>query len=78
MQTRIIQRRFVHPERQGSGTGVQGPDVCGGTGMSARIEIPKDRIAEFCRRWEVKELAIFGSALGDDFRPDSDVDVLVV
>ena len=46
--------------------------------MSLRIEIPKDRIAEFCRRWQVKELAIFGSALGDDFRPDSDVDVLVV
>ena len=46
--------------------------------MSARIEIPRDKIAEFCRRWQVKELAIFGSALGDDFRPDSDVDVLVV
>jgi predicted nucleotidyltransferase len=46
--------------------------------MSVRMEIPKDRIEEFCRRWQVKELAIFGSALGDDFRPDSDVDVLVV
>ena len=46
--------------------------------MSVRIEIPKDRIAEFCRKWEVKELAIFGSALGEDFRPDSDVDVLVI
>jgi hypothetical protein len=46
--------------------------------MSARIDIPKDKIADFCRRWQVKELAIFGSALGDDFRPDSDVDVLVV
>ena len=46
--------------------------------MRMRIEIPKDIITEFCRRWQVKELAIFGSALGDDFRPDSDVDVLVV
>ena len=46
--------------------------------MSLRIEISKDRITEFCRRWQVKELSIFGSALGDDFRPDSDVDVLVV
>ena len=46
--------------------------------MSVRVEIPKDRIIEFCRKWQVKELAIFGSALGDDFRPDSDVDVLVV
>lgn len=46
--------------------------------MSAKIDIPKDKIREFCRKWKVKELAIFGSALGDDFRPDSDVDVLVV
>jgi len=46
--------------------------------MTLRIDIPRDRIAEFCRKWQVKELAIFGSALGDDFRPDSDVDVLVV
>ena len=46
--------------------------------MSVRIEIPKDKITDFCRRWQVKELAIFGSALRDDFGPDSDVDVLVV
>jgi len=46
--------------------------------MSMKIEIPKDKIADFCWRWKVKELAIFGSALGDGFRPDSDVDVLVV
>jgi uncharacterized protein len=31
----------------------------------------------FCHKWRVRELSIFGSALGDDFRPDSDVDVLV-
>ena len=46
--------------------------------MSVRIDIPKDRIAGFCQRWQIKELAIFGSALRDDFRPGSDVDVLVV
>lgn len=46
--------------------------------MSVRIDIPKDKIGEFCRRWRIKELAIFGSALRDDFRPDSDVDMLVV
>ncbi len=46
--------------------------------MSLKIDIPKDRIAQFCRKWQVKQLAIFGSALRDDFRPDSDVDVLVV
>ena len=46
--------------------------------MSARIDIPKDKIAKFCRTWKIREMAIFGSAVGDDVRPDSDVDVLVV
>lgn len=46
--------------------------------MSVKIDIPRDKITGFCGRWQVKELAIFGSALLDDFRPDSDVDVLVV
>ena len=46
--------------------------------MSVKLQIPQETVVEFCRRWQVKELAIFGSALGDDFRPDSDVDVLVV
>ena len=39
--------------------------------------LPRDRIAEFCRLNEIRRLAIFGSALRDDFWPDSDVDVLV-
>lgn len=43
----------------------------------ARIDIPKDRIAEFCRRNQIRRLALFGSVLRDDFRPESDVDVLV-
>lgn len=46
--------------------------------MNINLDIHRDEIAEFCRRWKIKELAIFGSALGDDFRPESDVDVLVV
>lgn len=46
--------------------------------MSLKIEISREKIAEFCHRWRIKELAIFGSAVRDDFRPDSDVDVLVV
>lgn len=36
-----------------------------------------DQIVEFCRRWKITEFALFGSVLRDDFRPDSDVDVLV-
>src|SRR3989304_5318906 len=42
-----------------------------------RIDIPKERIADFCRRWKITELALFGSVLRDAFRPDSDIDVLV-
>jgi len=41
------------------------------------IEIPQKKIAEFCRRHHIKRLALFGSALRNDFTPDSDVDVLV-
>lgn len=42
-----------------------------------KFEVPKDRIADFCRRWKITEFALFGSVLRDDFQPDSDVDVLV-
>ena len=42
-----------------------------------RFTIPRKKIAVFCKRWNVSEFAIFGSALRADFRPDSDVDVLV-
>ena len=45
--------------------------------MKPNIEIPRKEIAEFCRRWRIEELSIFGSALREDFRPESDVDVLV-
>ena len=41
------------------------------------IDLPEKKLADFCRKWRIKELALFGSALGGDFRPDSDVDVLV-
>jgi predicted nucleotidyltransferase len=42
-----------------------------------KVKIPKAKLAEFCKRWNVSEFAIFGSALRGDFHPDSDVDVLV-
>ena len=41
------------------------------------IKIPRDKLPDFCRRWKVTELALFGSALRHDFSPDSDVDILV-
>jgi hypothetical protein len=43
----------------------------------SRVDIPRGRIAEFCRKWKVAEFSLFGSVLRDDFGPDSDVDVLV-
>ena len=45
--------------------------------MPARVPVDDVAIAAFCRRWGVSELALFGSVLRDDFRPDSDIDVLV-
>ncbi|HEX8392890.1 MAG TPA: nucleotidyltransferase family protein [Longimicrobium sp.] len=41
------------------------------------IRIPPEQIEAFCRKWKIREFALFGSVLRDDFRPDSDVDVLV-
>jgi uncharacterized protein len=45
--------------------------------MNEKFIVPRDKIEEFCSRWKVVELALFGSALREDFRPDSDIDVLV-
>ena len=45
--------------------------------MTAKIPLDREKTAEFCRRHHIRRLALFGSVLRDDFRPDSDVDVLV-
>jgi len=45
--------------------------------MNKNIVLAEDKIREFCERHYIRRLAIFGSALRDDFGPDSDVDVLV-
>jgi predicted nucleotidyltransferase len=42
-----------------------------------KFNLPEDQIADFCRKWGVTEFALFGSVLRDDFRSDSDVDVLL-
>jgi uncharacterized protein len=41
------------------------------------LEISRDKIADFCCRWKIIEFAFFGSVLRDDFRAESDIDVLV-
>jgi predicted nucleotidyltransferase len=45
--------------------------------MPRAIDIPADALRDFCERWRILELDIFGSALRDDFGPESDVDILV-
>ncbi|MBE9129557.1 MULTISPECIES: nucleotidyltransferase family protein [unclassified Coleofasciculus] len=47
------------------------------TAISPKVEVSEDAIASFCTHWKITEFALFGSILRDDFRPDSDVDVLV-
>jgi hypothetical protein len=42
-----------------------------------KVKLPNQKIAAFCRRHNIRKLAVFGSALREDFRPDSDLDVLV-
>ena len=41
-----------------------------------RVSLPLEEIAAFCRRWSIARLEVFGSALRDDFRPDSDLDLV--
>ena len=45
--------------------------------MNAHVQLDRNALAEFCRKWRIRELSIFGSALRDDFNPDSDLDFLV-
>lgn len=55
-----------------------GPILSKGESMGhVKISIPTDRLVEFCRKHHIHKLALFGSVLREDFRPDSDIDVLV-
>ena len=45
--------------------------------MPPRINIPPEKINDFCRRWKIREMSVFGSVLRSDFDADSDVDILV-
>jgi predicted nucleotidyltransferase len=48
------------------------------TQIVTNINLPMPQIRDFCQRWQIVEFALFGSVLRDDFRPDSDIDCLVV
>ena len=45
--------------------------------IRVQIDLPQEKIAEFCKKWKIREFALFGSVLGIKFRDDSDIDVLV-
>jgi len=45
--------------------------------MPSQVTLDREIIADFCRRHHIRKLSLFGSVLRDDFRPDSDVDVLI-
>lgn len=45
--------------------------------VTRNLSLPLDKIEEFCQRWQITELALFGSVLRDDFSPESDIDILV-
>ena len=45
--------------------------------MPVQIDVPQRQLAEFCRRHQIRTLSLFGSVLREDFRPNSDIDVLV-
>jgi predicted nucleotidyltransferase len=45
--------------------------------MNAQVQLDPEVLANFCRKWRIRELSLFGSALRDDFGPESDLDFLV-
>ncbi len=73
--------RAAHPSRnraslpENAAPGAEKGDPPGG--LHPRVEIPREAIAAFCGKWGIAELSLFGSALRGDFRPESDVDLLV-
>ncbi|WP_099532010.1 nucleotidyltransferase family protein [Limnothrix sp. PR1529] len=42
-----------------------------------KIQIPQQALIAFCQKWQIQEFSFLGSVLRDDFRPDSDIDVMV-
>jgi predicted nucleotidyltransferase len=45
--------------------------------INGQIEVPDEAVEQFCRKWKITQIEAFGSVLRDDFRPDSDIDLLV-
>ncbi|MFA6186254.1 MAG: nucleotidyltransferase family protein [Phycisphaerae bacterium] len=45
--------------------------------VALNFGVPEEKIADFCRKWKVQQLSVFGSAVSGKLRPDSDIDLLV-
>ena len=45
--------------------------------IKIQLNLPTEEIITFCQKWQVTELALFGSVLRDEFRPNSDIDIMV-
>ncbi len=58
-------------------SGTEAAKTGNGERLQARIGVAPEALAAFCERWQVTELALFGSVLRDDFGPDSDIDFLI-
>jgi predicted nucleotidyltransferase len=56
---------------------VETASVAAASRVHERVHVPEGQLAAFCRQYHIKSLSLFGSVLPDDFRPDSDIDVLV-
>lgn len=41
------------------------------------IDVPREKVIGFCKKWKIRKFSLFGSVLREDFRPDSDIDILV-
>ena len=74
MEILFGKKRLVVGPRDSSGT--EGIVVCYSLGMAA-FSVSQEKVGDFCRRNHIKRLAFFGSVLRNDFRPDSDLDVIV-
>jgi predicted nucleotidyltransferase len=71
------ENRFLQSKGNSSIGGFSMMSVGIQTLIDRRLGVSQDAIAQFCQRWHIIEFAVFGSVLRSDFRPDSDIDVLV-
>jgi hypothetical protein len=49
----------------------------GDRSVNPKVQLDREALAVFCRKWRIRELSVFGSALRDDFGPESDIDFLL-